>query len=116
MTGGPISGSGPTGAFGGNQVVKRIVFGEKAPAGRVIRGLRFAHEVSLSRCWQFRGQAAYNIASMKSCVKKYLAVEAIGPPQVLDIRSTNVAAFNDISENAPKVEAVYDEASRLISS
>ena len=53
---------------------------------------------------------------MKSCVKKYSAVEAIGPPQVLDIRSTNVAAFNDISESAPKVEAVYDKASRLISS
>ena len=36
-------------------------------------------------------------------------------PQVFNTRSANIATVNGISGDAPKVEAVYDKANRLLS-
>ena len=36
-------------------------------------------------------------------------------PQVFNTRSANIATVSGISKNAPKVEAVYDKANRLLS-
>ncbi len=37
-------------------------------------------------------------------------------PQVFNTRSANIATVSGISENAPRVEAVYDKANRIVSS